>query len=337
MLLNIEKSSTVELDLLLQADMVTATIKSIKGDKMTLQQLKYIILIAEVGSLNRASEQAYIAQPSLSSSLRELENEIGIELFTRTNRGLKITSEGQEFLSYARQVVEQYSLIEDKYIHKTPQKEKFCVSTQHYSFAIKAFINTVKQFEMNEYEYAIRETKTHEVIDDVRQLRSEIGILYLNEFNHSLFTKMFKDYGLVFQKLFACKIYVYLAKEHPLGQETEIAFSDLEHYPCLSFDQGEQNSFYFAEEVMSVQTYEKLIKTNDRATMLNLMRGLDAYTLCSGIISEDLNGDGYTAIPLLSNETMDIGYIIKKGQCMSRLAETYIAEIFKIYEKYQKL
>lgn len=299
---------------------------------MTLQQLKYIITIANEGSLSKASEKEFISQPSMSSMLKELEKEIGTQLFTRTNRGLTITTQGDEFLAYARQVVEQYSLIENKYITKQVNKRTFNISTQHYSFVIKAFINMInkKDFDVQDYEFAIRETKTHEVIDDVRHLKSEIGILYLNHFNETILKKFFTDYGLEFVELFKCNIYVYMYKENPLAQKKKITFEDLDEYPCLVFEQGEYNSFYFSEEVFSTHEYKHKIKANDRATLLNLMKGLNGFTMCSGIISQDLNGEEYVAIPLDSDEIMKIGYIKKTEIPLSNLAQKYLHEIQKI-------
>lgn len=299
---------------------------------MTLQQLKYVITIANEGSLSKASEKEFISQPSMSAMLKELEAQIGIKLFTRTNRGLTITTQGDEFLAYARQVVEQFSLIENKYITKQDIRQTFNISTQHYSFAVKAFINMInkKEFDMLEYEFAIRETKTHEVIDDVRHLRSEIGILYVNHFNEPILSKFFNDYSLEFIKLFDCNIYVYLYKDNPLAKLDKITFHDLDDYPNLAFEQGEHNSFYFAEEVFSTYDYKHKIKVNDRATMLNLMRGINGYTLCSGIISQDLNGEDYRAIPLDCDDVMTLGYLKKSSVPLSPIALNYIYEIDKI-------
>lgn len=300
---------------------------------MTLQQLKYVISIAEHGTLSRAAEHAFISQPSLSESLRELEKELGIQLFTRTNRGLLITTEGSEFLAYARQVVEQYALLEGKYIKKQSSKKEFAVSTQHYSFAVKAFIQMAKGLDIETYHLAIRETKTHEVIDDVRELRSELGILYLSQFNTKILKRFFSDYKLEFHPLFTCNIYAYLWQGHPLSQETSITLEQLQAYPILSFEQGIYNSFYFAEEALGRTHNNRVIKANDRATMLNLMKGLGAYTLCSGIISEDLNGGEYCAIPLDVEETMEIGYLKKEGIPISPLGLVYLEELEKIYQQ----
>ena len=300
---------------------------------MTLTQLKYVITIADTGSMNEAAKLLFISQPSLSLALKELENEIGTELFKRSNRGVVLTPEGQEFLGYARQVTEQYKLMESRYIEKKNVKKKFGVSMQHYTFAVNAFIEMVKQFGMDEYEFAVREEKTYEVIEDVKTFRSEIGILYLNDFNRKVLTKLFDESGLEFCPLMDCGIYVYLWKGHPLANQKEITIEELQEYPCLSFDQGKNNSLYLAEEMKSTYEYRRLIKANDRATLLNLMIGLNAYTLCSGIICEDLNGNDYKAVPLKETEKMRIGYIKRKGAKVSHIGELYIEELKKYKEK----
>lgn len=299
---------------------------------MTLTQLRYVIAIADTHSMNEAARTLFIAQPSLSQAVKELEEEIGITLFNRSNRGVRITPEGEEFLGYARQVVEQYRLVEDRYIEKKNSKKRFGVSMQHYTFAVKAFVEMVKQFGMDEYEFAINETKTYEVIEDVKNFRSEIGILYINDFNRAVLIKLFQESGLEFHEILKCGIYVYMWKEHPLAKKKEISLEELDEYPCLSFEQGVNNSFYFAEEVLSTYDYKRLIKANDRATLLNLMVGLNAYTLCSGIICENLNGSDYCAVKLKSDEVMSIGYLKRKGVPISPLGQKYLEELKKFRE-----
>ena len=300
---------------------------------MTLTQLKYAIEVANAGSINKAAGNLFITQPSLSSAIAELESEIGIKLFSRNNRGIFLTPEGSEFVGYARQVVEQFDLIEAKYISSTKLKKKFSVSMQHYTFAVSAFVNLVKQFGMDEYEFAVHETKTFDVINDVKTFKSEIGILYLNDFNKNILTKLFTESNLVFTPLMECSIYVYLYRNHPLANKSKIKMEELMDYPCLSFEQGDYNSFYFAEEVLSTYEYHKLIKANDRATLLNLMVGLNGYTLCSGIICEELNGDEYMAIKLDSDEKMTIGYIMRKDIAISELGKKYLEEVSKFNDK----
>lgn len=300
---------------------------------MTLAQLRYAITVAGASSMNEAARKLFISQPSLSAAIKELEEEVGVELFKRTNRGISVTLEGEEFIGYARQVVEQYNLIESKYILKENTKKKFGVSMQHYTFAVKSFVEMVKQFGMDEYEFEIHETKTYDVIEDVKNCKSEIGILYLNDFNKKVLTKLFHESAVEFHELLKCHIYVYLWKGHPLASKEEITLEELEEYPCLSFDQGHNNSFYFAEEVLSTYDYKRLIKANDRATFLNLMIGLNGYTLCSGIMCEELNGSDYCAIKLKSDEIMTIGYIARKGVQVSPLGKKYLEEISKYKDK----
>ena len=300
---------------------------------MTLQQLRYAITIADSTSMNEAAKQLFISQPSLSSSIRDLEEELGMELFIRSSRGITLTPEGNEFIGYARQVMEQYRLMEERYIDKKEIKKKFSVSTQHYTFAVKAFVELVKKIGMDEYECAVHETKTYDVISDVKSFKSEIGILYLDDFNRKVLLKIFKENGLEFTELFPCKTYVYLWRGNPLANKEKITFEDLEEYPCLSFEQGGNNSFYFAEEVLSTYEYKRLIKADDRATMLNLMVGLNGYTLCSGIICEDLNGSDYCAVKLDSDEIMTIGYVARKGVNISALGKKYLEEISRYKDK----
>ncbi len=299
---------------------------------MTLQQIYYAIVVSEVGSINKSAEQLYITQPSLTSSIKALEKEIGITIFLRTRKGITVTAEGIDFLQYARQVYQQYEILCQRYADKASIKHKFGVSTQHYSFAVQAFVETVKQFGTLKFEFALRETKTMEVITDVGTMKSEIGIIYLSDYNRKVVTRMLKEYHLKFFELMDCRAYVYLYKHHPLAKEKSIRFSQLADYPCLSFEQGEQSSIYFAEEILSDMEYLRTIRTTDRATMLNLMKGLDGYTLCSGIICENLNGSDYVTVPFeedeyTHNSVMTIGYIMKDGFTPNEIAQVYIRQL----------
>ena len=299
---------------------------------MTLTQLNYIIVIAETRSINKAAEQLYVSQPSLTNAVQELEKELGITLFHRSGRGVTLTNDGAEFLLYAKQLYGQYEDMMEKYGKGGARKTKFGVSTQHYSFAVKAFVEMARKFDMSEYEFAIRETQTADVIRDVSTLKSEIGVLYLCEFNRKCMEKLLKSAGLVFHHLIDCQAYVYLWKHHPLAGEESIGFGQLAEYPCLTFEQGDNSSFYFAEEILSTNEYPRMIRANDRATMLNLMVGLNGYTLCSGIISEDLNGNEFVAVPFRDDEVnhnsvMEIGYITRKNTVLSRTGSMYVDEL----------
>lgn len=305
---------------------------------MTLQQIYYVITISEYGSMNKAAEALFISQPTLTSAVKELEREIGITLFQRTGKGAVLTAGGEDFLIYARQLYQQYELIESRYSNKANIKRKFGISSQHYSFAVKAFVETVKKFDTLNYEFAMRECKTADVISDVSTLKSEIGILYLNDFNRKVLNKIFSDNQLEFHKLINCKAYVYIWKNHPLAKKKSITFANLADYPCLSFEQGDKGSFYFAEEILSTNEYPRQIKATDRSTMLNLMVGLNGYTLCSGIICEELNGSDFLAVPFEADEdnpnsSMEIGYILKRRSPLSEIGRIYINEVTKYLEK----
>lgn len=301
---------------------------------MTIQQIKYAIGIAETGSFNKAAEKLYVSQPSLTSTIHDLENDLGIQIFNRSGRGVTLTNDGQEFISNAKQVYLSFLNLSQKYGENSQIKKKFGVSTQHYSFAVKSFVEMVKSFNTNEYEFAVRETRTQEVIEDVASLKSEIGILYLSDFNRKPIESILKSKNLEFHHLINCKAFVYIWKGHPLAKKKSISFSDLKDFPCLSFEQGDGSSFYLAEEILSTEEYHRTIKANDRASMLNLMVGLNGYTLCSGIICEELNGSDYVAIPFQEendkiNRVMEIGYIIKKNFNLSTIGEKYIEEMKK--------
>ena len=300
---------------------------------MTLQQILYVLTVAECGSMNKASEKLYIVQPTLTSAIQELENEIGLTIFLRTRKGVIPTPEGKEFLEDVKNFYRHYSLMKQKYEGEGDYKRKFGVSTQHYSFAVKAFTEMAKKYDMKEFDFAIRETQTKKVLTDVGSLKSEIGVLFISSANRKTIEKIMKDEELEFHPLIKCRAYVYLWGQHPLAGEKTIGIEQLEPYPCLSFEQDEEE-YYFAEEILSENTYPQTITVTDRSTMLNLMVGLNGYTLCSGIISSDLNGDGYVVIPFREdaenpNSIMEIGYVVKKNSMLSKMGEEYIEELNK--------
>lgn len=301
---------------------------------MTLNQLKYAIAISKENSLNDAAKKLFISQPSLTGAMHALEDEIGFDIFIRSKSGISLTVKGAEFIGYAKSVVEQYDILDAKYISKTDIKRHFSVSMQHYSFAVNAFVEMVKEFGYEEYEFEVHETKTHEIIKNVRNQKSELGVIYMNDFNRKVLTKVLSEEGLEFTPLFDCGICVYIGKNNPLAKEKlkskeSITFEELDDYPCLVFDQGEYNSAYYAEEVMSTHEYKQIIRANDRATMLNLISGLNGYTLCSGILCGDLNGEEYCAIKLDTDEKMTIGYISRRSSIISEIGQRYIEEISK--------
>jgi len=300
---------------------------------MTLQQLKYAIEIAKCGSINIAAKRLFITQPSLSNAIRELETELNINIFQRTSRGITVSVAGTEFLGYARQVIEQAELLENRYFNTKPSSQHFSVSTQHYAFSVNAFVDLIKEYGNDEYEFKLRETKTYEIIDDVKNLRSEIGILYINEFNSKILNKLFEESNLKFTKLFVAKPHVFISANNPLSKQKRVTIEDLENYPYLCFEQGEYNSFHFSEEILSTIEHKKTIKVSDRATLFNLLIGLNGYTISTGILSSDLNGNDIISVPLDVNEEIEVGWISHKSIKLSNLANIYINALNDIISK----
>lgn len=296
---------------------------------MTLQQLKYAITVAQTGTITEAAEKLYISQPSLTNAIHELEKEMNIEIFTRTNKGIIVSKDGEDFLGYARQVLEQAAVLEDKYKGGGGGKKKFCISTQHYSFAVNAFVDLIKKYGQDEYDFSIRETQTYEIIEDVAKMNSELGIIFMDDFNDVVLNKILKSNDLEFHQLYSAKPHVFISRKHPLAGKQIITNEQLEAYPYLSYEQGEHNSFYFSEEIFSTYERKKNIRVRDRATLFNLLIGLNGYTVCSGIIDKKLNGKDIIAVPLADEKDMRIGYITHRKGMISRLGNTYIEALKK--------
>lgn len=301
---------------------------------MTLQQLKYVIEVANRGSINEASKRLFISQPSLSNAIKDLEEELQIRIFERTNKGITLSKDGAEFLGYARQVIEQAELLESRYLNAKPSPQHFSVSTQHYAFAVNAFVKLVEEHGQEEYELTLRETKTHEIIQDVKSQQSEIGILYLNEFNAKVINRLLKDANLTFNSLFTANPHVFISIRNPLAQRSIVTIEDLDPYPYLYFEQGEYNSFHFSEEILSTLTRKKSICVSDRATLFNLLIGLNGYTISTGVLSADLNGNEIIPVPLDVHETINVGWICHKNTPLSKLAAFYVEALEEAVSDY---
>lgn len=291
---------------------------------MTLQQLKYLVTVAECKNITAAAEKLYISQPSLSAAIHSLEKEMNITAFVRSNKGMTVTKEGEELLSFARNLLEQADIMKERFCTDSNRKPKFCVSCQHYSFAVNAFVDVVNEYDAAEYNFTLRETQTGEIIDDVANGNSELGILYLSESNEDVLCKLFKKNDLVFEEIFEASPHIFISKNHPLADKDCIILEDLRPYPYLVYEQGERNSFYFSEEFLSVLDMPKSIEVRDRATLFNLAIGLNGFTVSSGVIDKELNGEDIIAKPLIMDCSMHIGIIKKKNIMLSRYANTYI-------------
>lgn len=294
---------------------------------MKLQQLRYVVKVAECGSITEASRRLFVSQPSVTASIRDLENEMGVHIFERTNKGVIVSEEGETFLGYARQVLDQADLLEGKYKGTSEQVPHFSVSCQHYSFAVNAFVDVIREFDAVRYDFTLREEQTHEIIEDVAHMKSELGILYLSEHNREVIERMLAANELVFEGLFCATPHVFVCSDHPLAGRSSVTLGDLEDYPFLSYEQGSYNSFYYSEELTSTFERRKNIRVRDRATLFNLAMGLNGYTVCSGVISHELNGPGIISIPLDVDEYMEIGIITRKNTTLTRYGQAYIEAI----------
>lgn len=300
---------------------------------MNITQLKYVLEIARSASMREAASRLYVSQPALSASIRELEEELGILIFERTNKGISLTKAGREFLVYAKKAVSQYKILEDRYLSKDTDKEHFSVSTQHYNFAIKAFTEVIKQLQPEKYVFSIHETKTKEVLEDVRSLKSEIGIVSYSGSTEAVISKLFREYQLEFTPLMKRETYIYVWENHKLADREEVSIEEMREYPCVSFDQEEEGTFYLTEEAMADYSFEKMIKSDDRATSMELIHELGGYSIGSGMLSqEDAILRGLKSVKLKEEDPLVIGYIIRKGSVLSVYGQLYIKELLKYKE-----
>lgn len=301
---------------------------------MTLQQLKYVTTIANIGSISEAAKRLFVSQPSLTKAIKELEKEMGITIFDRTNKGITVSKEGERFLGYARQVLEQAALLEEQYKSQSGGKKQFSVSTQHYSFAVNAFVELLKGAEIDQYDVSLRETQTYEIIDDVAHMKSEIGLLYYNNFNRPVLEKLIHTNELTFTELFTAHPHIFIGKTHPLAHKEVVSMDELEEYPYISFEQGDHNSFYFSEEIFSTVVRPKHIRVRDRASLFSLLLGLDGYTVSSGVIDKEVNGENIISVPLAEEGLMHIGYITNNKMQRSRLGQEYIHALEQYVNNY---
>ncbi|MDL2295014.1 LysR family transcriptional regulator [Ruminococcaceae bacterium OttesenSCG-928-D13] len=298
---------------------------------MTLQQLKYVVAVAECGSLSEAAGRLFVAQPSLSAAVKELEKETRTAIFQRTGRGMVVTPEGETFLGYARQVLQQAELLEARYISGETPRQRFTVSTQHYTFTASAFVDLIREFGGDEYDFTLRETTTWGIIEDVKNLRSELGVLYLSDFNRQVLEKLMRDSKLKFTGLFTVPPHVFLSRDNPLAKRERVTLEDLEDLPCLTFDQGEHSSFYFSEEILSTHSPKKRIRVTDRAAVINLLIGVGGYAISTGVFPAYLHGgDGIVAVPLEVNERIQVGVVTHRDYLPTRLGEIYLAALRRI-------
>jgi len=300
----------------------------LEGNKLTINQLKYVITISKSSSMREAAGSLFVSQPALSASIAELEAELDMVLFERTNKGVRITPEGKDFLEYAKKVIGQYAVLEERYLSEDKHKERFSVSTQHYTFAIKCFTKVVKAFDPETYEFNIHETRTGEVLENVRDLKSEVGVVSFTGDTEKILKKLIKEYQLEFVPLMTRETYVYFWKNHPLANRDSVSIEELGDYPCVSFEQGSENDFYLNEEALGNYHFKKMIKSDDRATSMEIIAELGGYSIGSGMLSgQGQVLKGLISVKLKEEDPLTIGYITRKGHKLSVFAKAYVDEL----------
>ena len=298
---------------------------------MTLQQLRYLMAVAQKGSFNAAAAELFVSQSTLSMSIKELEEELGIQVFLRSNRGLKLTNDGTELLGYARQVLEQAALLEDRYAARTERRTRLSISTQHYAFCVQAFVMLANEFDTDSYDFTLRETRTGDIIDDVRNFKSDLGVLYLSASNERVLSATLEDANLNFTPLFEARVHVFVGSHHPLASRASVSLADLEEYPRYSFEQGITNSFHYAEEPFGDLPHKRNITYSDRGTLTNLLTLGNGYTLSTGVLSNEMHS-GIVAIPLKEEALMRVGYITHNEKVMSPLTQRYVELLHQCIE-----
>lgn len=303
---------------------------------MRIQDLEYFMKVVEIGNMTEAAKELFISQPSLSNAISNLEKEMAITLFFRSNKGTILTTEGGEFLQYARQVLEQIDLMNGRYKDSNETNHIFSISGQHYAFVVDAFVKLLKELNEDNYQATLKEERTFEVIEDVATLKSEIGVIYRSHYNTKVLEGAFNEKQLTFTPLFKTSPFVFIDKYHPLAKNETITLDELKLYPRLSYEQGTKNSFYYWEEILADTYTPKQIIVSDRATLFNLLIGLNGYTISSGIINDDLNSPNILAVPLESDETIELGYLISNHHQLTPIAERYLVLLNESISQYAK-
>lgn len=290
---------------------------------MTLQQLKYAVTVAECGTISAAAEKLFISQPSLTTAIRELESEMGVTIFSRTNRGVIVSREGEEFLGYARQILSQAQLLQERFSGREQGEKRFAVSSQHFNFTVLAFSRLVQNFRGPRYSFHFRETTTYEVLEDVSQLRSEVGILALNEDNERFLRRMFGKLGLEFTELKRVQAELFVSAEHPLAGRRFVTVEDVSLYPCITFEQGEHNGQFFFEGLSAVAAQShKTICVRERATEYQLLRALNGFSPDVGVSA--MYREEFVSLPLEPKQFHTIGYILRRDVTPSPMTLEYI-------------
>ena len=298
---------------------------------MTIQQCKYVIEIAKSGSFNEAGKQLFVAQSALSSSIKQLEKELGIKIFERSKNGVRLSMEGAEFVRYAEQLVDRSDFIQNRYGGFADYK-KLHIATQHYDFVAEAFCKFLTSTKEKKYDFSIRELKTYQVIYEIEKAFCDVGILAIKDNDFDVMTRYLDNKGIVFNEFLQSPPHVYVRKEHALAKRKQISYDDLIDYPYLSYEQGARNSSFFTEELVDGFKANKRVTISDRATLMNVLLTTDSYTVGTGIMPSALNGGKIVGIKIASQSFYRIGYVLRKGESVNELTTAFIRELEEIFK-----
>lgn len=293
---------------------------------MTIQQCKYVLEIARTGSFSEAAKQLFIAQSSLSAGIKSLERELNICIFQRSSNGVYLTDEGSEFVRYAADIVSASELAVGRY--KSPQKtETLFIATQHYDFIADVFGNFVKDVDLDRYRFSIKEIETYNVIREVENSYSDIGIIAIKDGDYDIMKRYLNKRNITFVSMLEAAPHVFVRRAHPLASMDRLSVADLKDFPYVSYEQGGQTASFFTEELNDARAMDKHIEISDRATLMNLLLMTDAYTVGTGIMPSALNKGDIVSIPFDSKEHYIIGYLLNSARKVSPMTERFIAHL----------
>lgn len=283
---------------------------------MTLQQCRYLVEIAKHRSMSQAAEALYVTQPSLSKAIKELEESLAITILERTNKGVSFTKDGEELLFYAQILLDQVASMEYHFQKRQQEMQrKITISSQHYGFAVEAFVKLTKHLGERHYQLGLREGRSTKVIEDVFSGKSIIGVLAIHEKNRENFERYFAQKSLVFQALYSMKSCVFLNREHPLAKEKSLSIAQLAQYPYLTYQENDL-PLYFAEKYSDPDNTSQIIYIEDRGTMNNLLSHTNGYNIGTSCIIEGYMDSNIIALPLQEHQEMKIGYIQQYGHSL---------------------
>jgi DNA-binding transcriptional LysR family regulator len=290
---------------------------------MNFQQCRYVEVVARVGSFSQAAKELYMTQPNLSCSIKDLENELGVQLFTRSNTGARLTEDGHDFLKYAKRIIGELDLLQQRYHDEF--KKSFTVASHHYDFLSSPLAKVAQEFKQDYQEFQTIETTTKKILDSVASFEADLGIIYLDDENEHILSSALQYHDLEFTSLGEFPTRVFLRRDHPLAHKSVISETDLKGYNQIRFRQ-EQSGLNFDEDALDIHDQQRILYSNDRGTVMNLLCATDAYASGLGIVNSFVK-DQIVLIPLQNSPKHTLGYVTNRKKKLSDIGASFINEI----------